>query len=389
MLRDPKLLVLLAAGSMTTMAGGVVAPVLPDIVKQLHVDRELAGILVSAHCLTIALFSPPLGLLADRIGKLAVLVGSLGIYALAGVTGAYLHDFWLLLATRGVLGAASGGIAAASLGLLGNLYEGAARTQAMGYATSALTLTGIAFPLLGGWVGAARWQSAFWLYALALPLGLLVCLVIGDSRQPLTAGRASAVRPGPTLSRILGQAQALQLLFTLGLSSVAMYAVVIYAPLYLQETIDADAALNGAVLAARAIGAALISVFGTAWLTQTLGTTRSIACGFGLMALSLATIPWLHQLNWILVTAVVFGLGFGLVLPNLYDALANLATPESRSGVLAAGTGAGFLGQFLSPIVLGPVLKFSNLEGVFYAAAGISLLAGLSLFSRQQIRARL
>jgi len=34
------------------------------------------------------------------------------------------------------------------------MYEGQARSKALGYATSTLTITGIIFPLLGGWVGA-------------------------------------------------------------------------------------------------------------------------------------------------------------------------------------------------------------------------------------------
>jgi len=41
---------------------GVVAPILPEMVQQLHLDPGLAGNLVSIHCLTIALFSPPLGI---------------------------------------------------------------------------------------------------------------------------------------------------------------------------------------------------------------------------------------------------------------------------------------------------------------------------------------
>lgn len=93
----------------------------------------------------------------------------------------------------------------------------------------------------------------------------------------------------------------------------------------------------------------------------------------------LGIIPLLRQLNWILLNAVLFGVGFGIVLPNLYSALANLAPSKLRSSVLAIGTGAGFLGQFLSPILLGPVLGYSGLEGVFYAAASVSVIAGFLL----------
>jgi predicted MFS family arabinose efflux permease len=380
MLRNYKLYVLLAAGSLTTMAGGVVAPVLPEMVKQLHLDPALAANLVSVHCLTLALFSPLLGILADRVGRLRVLVPSLLFYALFGVAGAFMQSFWPLLVTRGLLGAASGGIAAAGLGLLGNMYEGEKRSQALGYATSTLTIAGIIFPLLGGSVGATQWQFAFYLYGLGLPLAVLAALTLRE-KPPTIQKKAIAKDSNSKLKTVLGHPHTLRLLLILGLASVSMYAVVIYAPMYLKETIAAGTALNGIVLASRAVGAAAVSAFGAKRLARTFGAQRAIAIGFGLMAVTLTTIPLLHQLSWILLTAVFFGVGFGIVLPTLYSTLANLAPSALKSSVLAAGTGAGFLGQFLSPILLAPVLRYGGLEGVFYAAAIVSIVAGLLMFA--------
>jgi predicted MFS family arabinose efflux permease len=378
MLLNFRLLVLLAAGSLTTMAGGIVAPILPEIVRQLHLDPALAGSLVSAHCLTIALFSPPLGILADRVGRLQVLVPSLLLYALFGVAGAFMESFWPLLVTRGLLGAASGGIIAASMGLLGNMYEGEERSRVLGIATGTLTIAGIIDPLLGGWVGASQWQHTFYLYGLGLPLALLSALTLKEKHSP--QAKSDKPKPSNKLGKVLGHPHALTLLLALGLTSVAMYAVVIYAPLYLEKTIGASPVLNGVVLASRAIGAGFVSAFGASWLAKRLGATQAIALGFGIMAVTLAVIPLQHQLIWILLTAILFGVGFGIVLPSLYSALANLAPSELRSSVLAAGTGVGFLGQFLSPILLGPVLSNSGLEAVFYGAASVALVAGLLLF---------
>lgn len=286
-----------------------------------------------------------------------------------------MHNLEPLLISRGLLGAASGGIAAASLGLLGSIYEGEAREQALGYATSTLTITGIAFPLLGGWVGAAHWQFAFCLYGLGLPLAVMVALILKE-KQPKSAKQMRGHAP-LKFSQVLGNPYTLRLLLTLVLASVSMYAVVIYAPQYLKETIGAGAALNGVVLATRAVGAAIISAFGAKWLAKTVGAATATALGFGLMAVSLSSIPLLAQISWILLTAVLFGVGFGIVLPSLYGTLANLAPSALKSTVLAAGTGAGFLGQFLSPILLGPVLAYGGLEGVFYGAALIAMVAGI------------
>ncbi|MEQ8963624.1 MAG: MFS transporter, partial [Coleofasciculus sp. C2-GNP5-27] len=323
MLRDPRLLVLLVAGSLTTMAGGVVAPILPEMIQQLNLDPALAGNLVSLHCLTIALFSPPLGIVADRMGYLRVLIPSLILYALFGVAGAFMHSLIPLLVVRGLLGAASGGIAAAGLGILGNMYEGEARSQALGYATSTLTIMGIAFPILGGWLGSVHWQWAFGLYGVGLPLAILAARFLPEKSCPKT--KADAKEAGSKLRQVLGRPYTLRLLGTLSLVSVAMYAVVIYAPQYLKQTIDATSVVNGIVLGSRAIGAAIISAFGAKRLAQRCGRPTTIAIGLGLMALTLSTIPILHQLGWILVTAVFFGMGFGLVLPTLYGTLANLA----------------------------------------------------------------
>jgi MFS transporter, ACDE family, multidrug resistance protein len=382
MLRDRRLLVLLAAGSLTNIVGGVVAPVLPDMVEQLRLDPALAANLVSLHCLTIALFSPPLGLLADRVGRLRVLVPSMILYAVFGVAGAFMHSIWSLLATRALIGAASGGIAAASLGLLGSMYEGEERSQALGITTSTLALSGIAFPIIGGWVGASNWQNVFYLYGLGLPLAALAALYLKE--KPKTKAKSTVNDEGDKLLTVLGHPHTLRLLLTLSLTSVAMYAVVIYAPLYLERTINAGTVVNGIVLATRAVGAAIISAFGAKRLAKAVGSASAIAIGFGIMALTLMTIPLLTQLSWILVTAVFFGVGFGIVLPTLYDTLANIAPSTLKSSVLAVGTGVGFLGQFLSPILLGPVLNYGGLEGVFYAAALVALLAGLLLFSSQR-----
>lgn len=383
MLRDCRLLILLSAGSLTTMAGGVFAPVLPEIVKQLHLEPSLAGSLVSMHCLTIALFSAPLGIFADRFGRLRVLVFSLVFYALFGVAGALFSNFWLLLIMRALLGVASGGIAAASMGLLGSLYTEPARTQAIAYATSTLTLAGILFPLLGGWVGAMNWHYVFYLYAVGLPLALLAVWILKEKHLQEEKG---LLLNGSQLAWVFKHYQTWHLLLAISITSAIMYGFFIYIPLYLKATLAANTFVNGIVLASTALGAAFVSALGTSNLIQKCGFETVIAFGFGLMATMFIAITQFSQLIFILPAALIFGVGFGLVLPSLYAALANIAPAELRSTILAAGTGSGFLGQFLSPLFLGTILIFFELKFVFYAAACVALATGFLflLASRSQ-----
>jgi len=379
--RSVQLCVLIAAGCLTTMTGGIVSPVLPEMVQQLDLDLRWAGLLVSIHALAIALFTPVFGILADRIGKLKVMLPALFFYALFGVAGAFMPTMNWLLAARVGLGMSSAAIAAASIGLLGIMYDGEARTRILGYATSAMTTASVLIPLVGGWVGSFNWQYSFYLYGLSIPTALVAKLLLREGRS-----RSSAIDTSQNklLGKTIRHPQVLRLYLTIAIAAAIVYTVVIYTPLYLKEVIGAGPALNGFVLAIRAVGAALVSAFVASRLAKRIGSRRAIGLGFIVMALMLGTIPLLHDIRLIVPAAIAFGMGFGVTVPNIYDDLATLSPPEVRSSVLAIGTGANSLGQFTSPILLGPLWSTIGLASVFYAAAAVALIIGVIIGSQSQ-----
>ncbi|MGJ3249444.1 MAG: MFS transporter [Elainellaceae cyanobacterium] len=390
MLRDIKLIVLLIAGSLTVMAGGVIAPVLPELILNLDIDPSIGSSLVSLHFLTVALATPVLGILADRSGQLPILVCSLVAYAGFGMAGGLVQDLLPLMILRGLLGVASGGIAAAGLGLLGKLYIGEARVQAIAYVASALTLANIIYPLLGGWVGSIHWRLVFSLYGISIPLAIWSLSVLRTAHSPLEHAEEASSFLGESqhVRQVLTHPVTLFLLVTLSIASGTVYAVVAYLPLYLKLNFGSDTTLIGTILAVQAIGAVLSSAFGMRLLIKRFGAVGAIAIGLGLMATMLALFPAPERLYGLYVISILFGLGFGLVVPSLYNALADLASENMQSSILAAGTGAGFLGQFLSPILLGIVLRSRDLPDVFYTAAIVDLAAGLLLIAVMKQRAK-
>ncbi|GAB4459744.1 MAG: MFS transporter [Elainellaceae cyanobacterium] len=380
--RFRQLLVLLAAGGLTTMTGSVVAPVFPEIVRQFQFDRSWAGMLTSTHALTTALFTPVFGILADRIGKRQVLLPSLLCYALFGFATIFMTTLPSLLLMRALIGAASGGVAAATIGLLGTMYEGEERSRILGFATSAMTTAAIIFPLLGGWVGRNSWQHAFYLYLLGIPLLAIAALVF--RQEPQTEGGSGLSDTGGLLP-VVRQPSVLMIYFFLAAAALVMQATVAYAPIYLKEAIGADPALNGVVLGLRAAGAAVSSAVIASRLARRLNNRRgAIAIGFCLMGLTIATIPSLTQIFIIIPVAALFGAGFGIITPNLYDLLADQAPAELRASVLAIGTGFNSLGLFSAPLLLGPIWKYAGLPFVFYLAAAIALLVSLLSLQKGQ-----
>ena len=379
--RDPnRMLVILATGTLITMTGGIAAPVLPQVIMTLDFNPAIATHLVSIHALTIALFSPILGFVADKISPVRVLIPALILYGVFGVIPAFASNFWLLLVSRALLGATAGGIAAGSLGLLGKLYDQETRAEVIAYATAVLTITGIIFPLLGGGVGSIHWRYAFGIYAIAFPLAVISSYAFPEFKQKQQHKTKHGL--SAELKKVLFNPDIIQLLLFVALTAAIMYAVVIYAPLYLQKTLDLGTMPNGILLATRALGAALISAFGSKKLAKRWSLGQVFALGFGLMGSSLLTIPWFQHFSLLLLSAMVFGVGFGLVLPNLYGDLSNIAPTSVRSTMLAIAIGTSFLGQFLSPVLLTPILENSGLTGVFNTAAIVAWGSGIFLWRR-------
>lgn len=376
------LAVLLAAGCLSSATGSIVAPVFPEVVEQLRFDPEWSGLLVSTHTLTTALATPLLGLLAGRIGKVRVLVLSLVGYALFGFAGAFVTSYGAMMLSRGLVGASSGGIAAVSIGILSDLYDGDARTKMLGYVTSALATATVIFPVLGGWAGNYQWQYAFYLYGVALPVALAAFLVL--RRHPASATPTVDLSQADGMGQYLRQSRVQVLLLGLALTSALFYVVVVYAPLYLKEAINATPILNGGVLAARSVGAAVVSAVGASHLAKRIGANPTIAVGFVLMAASLMLIPNLQQPPIIVLAALPFGIGFGLVMPNLYSALSEVAPQSQRTGVLAIGTGISSLGQFISPAIFGPLWRLTG-SGVFVVAAALAIAISLLSLSRRSL----
>jgi MFS transporter, ACDE family, multidrug resistance protein len=378
--RDPILCFLLMAGSLTVMAGAVIAPILPELVVHLHLSPGWAGSLVSAHYLTLALSSSLLGIWADRYGPLRVLIPCLVGYAVVGVGGAFLPDYWTLLVSRGLLGVASGGIAAASLGLLSCRYEGDARNQAIAYVATAITLANIVYPLLSVGLGRFHWQLAFGLYGVsAVMAGIAPSLFRAEKTTLVTQSKTASATGNIRPLELLSSSASLRIFISLTIVSAVVYGTIIYLPLYLKTDLHSDLIWNGLILAVQAVGAAFSSGLLLEPLRQRLGSLRLVALSLGLMALFLILFPNLTHLPTLVLASSLFGLSFGFVTPSLYNILANLAPAHLQSSILATGIGAGFLGQFISPLILGGIVNTSGLKGVFYSCAVVAIALGLSL----------
>ncbi len=74
--------------------------------------------------------------------------------------------------------------------------------------------------------------------------------------------------------------------------------------------------------------------FGTGLLSDKIGRKPPIVAGMGLLGVGILAFGLGHAFVWWMVTAGVMGLGMALLYPNLNAAVADVAPPEIRGGVL-------------------------------------------------------
>ena len=108
----------------------------------------------------------------------------------------------------------------------------------------------------------------------------------------------------------------------------------------------------------------------------------TLLMGIGYITIYLTTSYWL-----ILCGLGVAGVGFGLLMPNVNVWLVSLV-PDSVRGKFVGGLATSFLfGQFVSPLVLEPLVQQKGVSACFGLIGGILLgvTAGLILFSYKKV----
>jgi MFS family permease len=352
-----------------TMGAVLIVPILPSLAKHFSSVAGIAliaTVILTLPALCIGLFSPIAGAAADRFGRRKLLLFALGMYAFAGAAPAFLDSVPLIIVSRIVVGIMEAAIMTCCTTLLGDYYAGVERARWLSY-QSAVTATGATLLFIaGGMLGTFGWRAPFLLYGLALPVAALAARYLPEPAPVHSEIERERFSWAPyRLYILLAAAGAIgfyaipvQLGFILG-------GISVNSPL----TIGLVAALANVAVAAGAISFRFLRLRGS---TLLVAAAFVAGCGFIGVALS-TTLPLL------LASAMVNGLGTGLLLPTMLNmTMANLPF-EMRGRGTGIYMGAFFIGQFLSPIVVTLVAKASGSLTNAIASFGIaSLVAALA-----------
>jgi EmrB/QacA subfamily drug resistance transporter len=175
--RSPLFVTSLIAGSffMENLDGTIIATALPQMAKSFHTGAVYLNVGMTAYLITLAVFIPISGWVADRFGARSVFASAITIFTLASVLCGFsrnLTEFTLLRILQGIGGAMM--VPVGRLIVLRNTPKDQL-TQAIAYITWPGLTALVVGPPIGGFI--TTYFSWNWIFFLNLPLGIIALIL--------------------------------------------------------------------------------------------------------------------------------------------------------------------------------------------------------------------
>jgi MFS family permease len=369
-------LTLLLVSSLTIMSVITISPALPQMAlafSEVENASLLVKLVLTIPALMIAIISPVAGRLIDRYGRLRLLWLALVVYAIAGSGGYFLDDIYHIIFSRALLGISVGMSMTIGITLIADYFDGTERQKFAGIQIAFMSLGGIVFIGLGGILADFGWRVPFLIYLFSL---VVLPLSIMFLREPVSAQKtihtATQTKAPPVIWILF---------FNTMLMWIIFFLIPVQIPFHLKSIGIEKSSLIGAAIAMSMTFSA-VSAFLYPRIKGRLGFLSVFALGYLLMAAGFACIAISDTYVWVILAMLLSGFGMGMMIPNTNIWVMKLAPLEIRGKEIGKLTTFWFFGQFISPVVVFPLVNNLSISATFLTLSGFLAMmsAGFLMF---------
>jgi predicted MFS family arabinose efflux permease len=323
---------MLAMGTGSLVIAGMLTPVAAD----LQVSTALAGQLTTAYALAYAVGAPLAALWLSKLCRRRVLLLGLGLFAGATLMGAFAPSFAWLMASRIAAGLAAAVFTPNATAVAASLVPPERRGQAIATVFGGFTLASVFGVPLGTWLGLhVGWRETL----------LLVLLITAAASVFVATQIRGRIDLPPADLRswlaVAGDAAALRMLATTGVSIAGTYAVFSYIGPFLSQSASAD----GVALLLMLFGAAgVVGNTLSGKVVDRVGPQRMVLLNMGLVALGLLVLAASTHLAAVLIGLLLWGGGVFAINANQQARLVAHA-PQLAGALLPANASVLYIGQ--------------------------------------------
>ncbi|MCM3729524.1 MFS transporter [Neobacillus cucumis] len=341
-------------------------PTLPLFIKKRGGNESQVGLAMGAFMLSSVIFRPFVGGLLDRFGRRPFIVWGLLFFAVAMYMYNWIEGIVVLMLLRILHGITWAASTTAISTAVTDLIPSTRRGEGMGWSGMAMTLAMAIGPIFGLWVTQNLSYHSLFLFAVVLSATALV----------LTFGAKMTFTP-QTASRKIGlfEKSLFPITASVFLLFIAYGGITSFVPLF-ADSIKVNSGTFFLVYAATLV---LIRPF-AGKLSDKYGETFVIIPAKVVTISALVVLSFSTNLFGVIISAIMYGIGFGSAQPALQAATLRLVSSE-RTGVANASFSTGAdLGIGLGAIMLGWVSQYSNFH-VLFTVSAVSVTFSLLMFT--------
>lgn len=324
------------------------------------------GYLMAVFLWIYGLMSPVSGIIADRLNRKWLIVGSLFVWSsvtyLMGVAETYDQVLWL----RAVMGVSEALYIPAALSLIADYHTGKSRSLAIGIHMTGLYM-GQAVGGFGATVAATfSWHTTFhWFGIIGIAYALVLILFLHDKKTEPVLGPVPEKTENRESESVFTSLKSL-------LTNVAFWVILLYfaapslpgwatknwLPTLFAENLDMPMAQAGpistiTIAVSSFIGVVIGGTLSDKWVQRNLrGRVYTGAIGLGLTIPSLLLLGFGHNIVAVVGAGLLFGIGYGIFDTNNMPILCQFVSARQRATAYGVMNMVGvFAGAFITNLL--------------------------------------
>lgn len=324
------------------------------------------GYLMAVFLWIYGLMSPVSGIIADRLNRKWLIVGSLFVWSsvtfLMGVADTYDQVLWL----RAVMGVSEALYIPAALSLIADYHTGKSRSLAIGIHMTGLYM-GQAVGGFGATVAATfSWHTTFhWFGIIGIAYALVLILFLHDKKTEPVLGPVPEKTENRESESVFTSLKSL-------LTNVAFWVILLYfaapslpgwatknwLPTLFAENLDMPMAQAGpistiTIAVSSFIGVVIGGTLSDKWVQRNLrGRVYTGAIGLGLTIPSLLLLGFGHNIVAVVGAGLLFGIGYGIFDTNNMPILCQFVSARQRATAYGVMNMVGvFAGAFITNLL--------------------------------------
>jgi MFS family permease len=372
--------------SVVSSMSSVASPALPMMTETLGISPSRIGLVFTAYTLPGVFLLPVVGAIAGVYGQRLVATTGLLLFGIGGLSVGLTTDFETILLLRAIQGSGYAAFNPLTVSLLGTLLSGQEEAASQGVRSLLNKLSGFLGPTVAGVLASVAWYYPFFLYAVAIPVGVLVFVALSNGEDDEDdalddTGISGFGQYATELLTLLKRPLIVTIVLGGFFRMFLKYTFYTFIALVVVDQFNSNTGIAGLLIGAYSL---IGGLFGTqaARIIDRFGHVHSLIVAFVVASGAFAVFALTNSLVVVVALVVVHGIGEGIINPVHKSILTQSVGDDVRVGLVTTNGIAQSIGRTVTPVVLSPLVLFPGVTySTLFSVSGTVTLVVVVLFA--------